>query len=98
RRTVTTSTRMGCAPMKSSLVSDVDLLIESQSVAWPLLSRGLQGLRDSQTRIERVFGRDVLVRHIPHRIKSTTAPVDAISVSQRLCFLCPMHLDPEEEG
>ena len=84
--------------MKSSLVSSVDRLLESQSVAWPALARGLQGLRESQTRPERVFGREVLVRHIPHRIKSTTAPVDAISVSQRLCFLCPGHLDPEEQG
>jgi hypothetical protein len=84
--------------MKSSLVSSVDRLLESQAKAWPALARGLQGLRESQTRVERVFGRDVLVRHIPHRIKSTIAPVDAISVSQRLCFLCPGHLDPEEEG
>jgi len=84
--------------MKFSLVSDVDRLLESQAKAWPLLARGLQGLRESQTRVERVFGREVLVRHIPHRIKSTTAPVDAISVSQRMCFLCPMHLDAEEEG
>jgi hypothetical protein len=84
--------------MKSSLVSDVDRLLESQAVAWPALARGLQGLRESQTRVERVFGRDVFVRHIPHRIKSVTAPVDAISVSQRACFLCPMHLDPEEQG
>jgi hypothetical protein len=84
--------------MKSSLVSDVDRLLESQAAVWPALTRGLQGLRETQTRVERVFGRDVFVRHIPHRIKSTTAPVDFISVSQRPCFLCPMHLDPEEQG
>lgn len=84
--------------MKSSLVSDVDRLIDFQAKAWPRLARGMQGLRESQTRVERVFGRDVLVRHIPHRIKSTTAPVDAITVSQRPCFLCPWSLDPEEEG
>lgn len=84
--------------MKFSLVSDVDRLLESQAAEWPLLARGLQGLRGSQTRVESVFGRDVLVRQIPHRIRSTTAPVDAISVSQRKCFLCPMHLDPEEQG
>ena len=47
---------------------------------------------------ERVFGREVLVRHIPHRIKSTTAAVDAVSVAQRKCFLCPANLDPEERG
>jgi hypothetical protein len=89
---------MDYEPMKSSLVSDVDGLLAAQAVAWPALARGLQGLRDSQTRVERVFGRDVLVRHIPHRIKSTTAPVDAILVSQRPCFLCPWSLDPEQKG
>jgi hypothetical protein len=84
--------------MKSSLVSDVDRLIASQAEAWPALARGLQGLRESQTRTVRAFGRDVLVRHIPHRIKSTTAAVDAVSVAQRACFLCPANLDPEEQG
>ena len=84
--------------MKSSLVSDVDQLISSQAVEWPALARGLEGLRASRMRAERVFGRDVLVRHIPHRIKSTTAAVDAVSVAQRKCFLCPANLDPEEKG
>jgi hypothetical protein len=60
----------GVRTEKSSLVSGVDRLLESQTVAWPALDRGLQGLRESQTRVERVFGRDVLVRHIPHRIKA----------------------------
>jgi hypothetical protein len=84
--------------MKFSLVNDVDRLLASQATEWPALARGLQGLRESQTRVERVFGRDVLVRHIPHRIKSTTAPVDAASVAKRPCFLCPEGLDPEEKG
>jgi len=84
--------------MKSSLVSDVDRLIATQSAAWPQLASGLHGLRESQMRVERVFGRETLVRHIPHRIKSTTAPVDAASVAQRPCFLCSSNLDSEEEG
>ena len=84
--------------MKSSLVSDVDRLISSQAVEWPALARGLEGLRASRMRAESVFGRRVLVRHIPHRIKSTTAAVDAVSVAQRKCFLCPASLDPEEKG
>ena len=84
--------------MKSSLVSAVDKLIVSQSASWPALAQGLRGLRESRTKAERVFGRGVLVRHIPHRIKSTTAPVDAASIAQRACFLCPANLDPEEEG
>jgi hypothetical protein len=84
--------------MKSSLVSDVDRLISSQAVEWPALARGLEGLRESRMRAVSVFGREVLVRHIPHRIKSTTAAVDAVSVAQRKCFLCPANLDPEEKG
>ena len=84
--------------MKFSLENDVDRLFASQATAWPALARGLQGLRDSRTRAERVFGRDVLVRHIPHRIKSTTAAVDAVSIAKRACFLCPEGLDPEEKG
>jgi hypothetical protein len=84
--------------MKSSLVKGVDRLLASQARAWPALARGLQGLRESQTRVERAFGRDVLVRHIPHRIKSTTAAVDSASIAKRACFLCPQNLDPEEEG
>ena len=84
--------------MKSSLVSDVDRLISSQALEWPALARGLQGLRESRMRGESVFGREVLVRHIPHRIKSTTAAVDAVSIAQRKCFLCPANLDPEEKG
>lgn len=84
--------------MRLSLVKDVDRLLASQATTWPLLAKGLQGLRESKTRVERVFGRDVLVRHIPHRIKSTTAAVDAASIAKRECFLCPANLDPEEEG
>lgn len=84
--------------MKSPLVSAVDWLISEQATAWPALARGLEGLHNSRTRAERVFGREVLVRHIPHRIKSTTAAVDAASIAQRRCFLCADNLDPEEKG
>jgi hypothetical protein len=84
--------------MKSSLVNDVDRLLASQAERWPALARGLRGLHESQTRVECVFDRDVFVRHIPHRIKSTTAAVDAVSIARRECFLCPANLDSEEEG
>jgi hypothetical protein len=84
--------------MKCGLANDVDLLIERQTASWPMLARGLDGLSMCQTRAERVAGRDVLVRHIPHRIVSTTAAVDAASISRRPCFLCPANLPPGEEG
>lgn len=84
--------------MKSSLVNDVDRLLQVQRKVWPALAQGLQGLEKSQTRQEPVYGRNVYVRHIPHRIRSTTAAVDAASIAQRKCFLCPANLDPQEEG
>jgi len=84
--------------MKSGLVSDVDHLLADQIVRWPLLTRGIAGLRASQTRVERVAGYDLFVRHIPHRIVSTTASVDAVSIAKRPCFLCPSNLPKEEHG
>jgi hypothetical protein len=84
--------------MKSGLVSDVDHLLADQIARWPLLTRGVEGLRASQTRVERVAGHDLYVRHIPHRIISTTAAVDAASIAKRPCFLCPSNLPKEEHG
>jgi hypothetical protein len=84
--------------MKSGLVSDIDHLLDSQISEWPLLARGVEGLRSSQTRTERVAGRNLFVRHIPHRIVSTTAAVDAASIARRPCFLCPSNLPREEHG
>jgi hypothetical protein len=84
--------------MRSARVSDVDRMLAEQAAAWPALKAGLEGLAASETRPERVYGREVLVRHIPHRIKSTTAAVDAVSIARRPCFLCAGNLDPEEQG
>ena len=84
--------------MRSGLVSDIDHLLDSQISEWPLLARGVEGLRSSLTRKERVAGRDLYVRHIPHRIVSTTAAVDAASIAKRPCFLCSSNLPKEEHG
>jgi hypothetical protein len=84
--------------MKSGLVSDVDHLLADQIARWPLLTRGIAGLRASQTRVEQVAGHDLYVRHIPHRIVSTTAAVDAASIAKRPCFLCASNLPKEEHG
>src|SRR5215467_15867321 len=73
----TTSIKTGCARMKSGLVNDVDFLLAEQIRNWPLLARGVESLRHAQTRAELVAGRELWVRHIPHRIGSTTAAVDA---------------------
>ncbi|MEO6324168.1 MAG: DUF4922 domain-containing protein [Thermoanaerobaculia bacterium] len=84
--------------MRCGLAGDLDALFESQARSWPLLAQGLEGLRASRTRGVRIGSHDVLIRLVPHRIKSTTAPVDSVSISRRPCFLCRANLPPEEEG
>jgi hypothetical protein len=73
-------------------------LFDRQLRAWPQLAKGVEGLARSRTRAVRIDWFDIFVRHIPHRIASTTAPVDHESIAKRPCFLCAGNLPPEEEG
>jgi hypothetical protein len=80
------------------MLNEVDSLFENQRRSWPRLARGVEGLAHAQTRQTHNDWFDVYVRHIPHRVASTTAPVDRESVAKRPCFLCAGNLDPEERG
>jgi hypothetical protein len=80
------------------MIRELDELFARQVRAWPLLARGIEGLARATTRPVRIDWYDVFIRHIPHRIGSTTAPVDRKSVAKRPCFLCAENLPPEEEG
>jgi hypothetical protein len=73
-------------------------LLERQMRAWPQFAKGVEGLARATTRRVRIDWFEVFIRHIPHRVASTTAPVDRESVAQRPCFLCAGNLPPEEEG
>jgi hypothetical protein len=55
-------------------------------------------LRESESRKVSIGAWDVWLRHIPHRIVSTTAAVDKASIEKRPCFLCAANLPPEERG
>jgi len=79
-------------------VRQVEYLFTHQVSAWPLLRSGLESLSRVRVRELRIRWFEVLVRHIPHRIDSTTAKVDPESISQRPCFLCPDKLPEEERG
>jgi hypothetical protein len=76
----------------------IDELFKRQLQKWPRLARGAEGLAQAETRPVRIGWFDVFVRHIPHRVTSTTAAVDRESIANRPCFLCSGNLDPEEEG
>ncbi|HWN56659.1 MAG TPA: DUF4922 domain-containing protein, partial [Methylomirabilota bacterium] len=80
------------------MIHKVDELFERQLRAWPLLAKGVEGLARANTRPVRIDWFEVFIRHIPHRMVSTTASVDRESVAKRPCFLCAGNLPPEEEG
>jgi hypothetical protein len=80
------------------LAAAVEQLFAQQETAWPLLAQGLAGLARARTKLLRIGAASVALRHIPHRLQSTTARVDAASIGARPCFLCQRNLPPEQRG
>lgn len=80
------------------MIDALEELFRRQERAWPQLAQGIKGLARAQTRPVRIDWFDVFIRHIPHRVTSTTAPVDRESIAKRPCFLCEGNLPAEEEG
>jgi hypothetical protein len=78
--------------------ASIGKLFESQQAAWPDLKSGVEGLAHAVSREFVVDSVRVVALHIPHRIKSTTAPVDPEAVRKRPCFLCSRNRPPEQEG
>jgi hypothetical protein len=80
------------------MIGRIEKLFHEQVQSWPRLAPGVEGLAHAQTRAVRIDWFDVFIRHIPHRVGSTTAAVDRESIARRPCFLCSGNLDPEERG
>jgi hypothetical protein len=80
------------------MIDQIEALFRRQMRAWPQLAQGVEGLARAHTRWARISWFEVCIRHIPHRVVSTTAAVDPESVAKRPCFLCAENLPPEEEG
>ncbi len=80
------------------MTHQVEELFERQARAWPQLANGLECLTRAKTLPVRIDWFDIFIRHIPHRMASTTASVDRESVAKRPCFLCAGNLPSEEEG
>ena len=80
------------------MIREVEALFRRQVQAWPQLAKGVEGLARAQTHPLSVDGCEILIRHIPHRIASTTAATDRESIARRPCFLCAENLPAEEEG
>src|SRR5579885_3683055 len=82
----------------AAMIDEVEALFKRQLEAWPQLAQGVEGLARARTRSVRADGSEIFLRHIPHRIRSTTAAVDRESIARRRCFLCAENLPAEEEG
>ena len=80
------------------MIHEIEDLFKRQLRAWPLLAKGVEGLARATTRPVTIDWYDIFIRHIPHRLASTTAVVDRESVAKRPCFLCAANLPSEEEG
>ncbi len=80
------------------LAPAVERLFAQQQASWPLLARGLAGLAQARTKMLQVGEATFALRHIPHRLRSTTARVDAASIEARPCFLCQQNLPGEQRG
>ena len=80
------------------MIHEVEELFKRQLRAWPQLAKGIEGLAQAKTRPARIDWFDVFIRHIPHRLVSTTASVDRESVAKRPCFLCRTNMPLEQEG
>ncbi|HEX9491680.1 MAG TPA: DUF4922 domain-containing protein, partial [Thermoanaerobaculia bacterium] len=80
------------------MIEEVEELFKRQLRAWPQFAKGVDGLARATTRSLRIDWFDVFIRHIPHRMVSTTASVDRESVAKRACFLCAQNLPAEEES
>ncbi len=80
------------------MIDAIEELFKRQARAWPQLAKGVDGLARAKTRPVRLDWFDIFIRHIPHRMGSTTASVDRESIAKRPCFLCAANLPSEEEG
>lgn len=85
--------------MNSSIQDKVDALIKQQLSEWPLAKSNFDGLQKVITREMVVNNQFVLkIQFNPERIRSSAAKVDARSIKERKCFLCPANLPAEQKG
>ncbi|MDX2043222.1 MAG: DUF4922 domain-containing protein [Acidobacteriota bacterium] len=73
-------------------------LLAQQIATWPMLREAVAGLEEVAFKHFTIKGFDIFAQFNPARIVSTTAKVDAATISQRPCFLCAENLPPEEKG
>ncbi|HZZ45097.1 MAG TPA: DUF4922 domain-containing protein [Tepidisphaeraceae bacterium] len=81
-----------------NLAQRAHALLQHQKASWETLRNGYAMLDTIETRTL-IFGDFVFrLQFNPRRIVSSAAKVDAKSIAERKCFLCPGHLPKEQRG
>lgn len=80
----------------SNLNQQAVALVKQQRETWELARKNYEALSEVQTRSFDFGHFQIIAQHNPGRIRSSAAKVDAKSIAERPCFLCPQNL-PEEQ-
>lgn len=73
-------------------------LLTEQTISWETARNNYAALAGVQVKELNVNGIPYKVQFNPARIVSSGAKVDAKSIRERKCFLCPANLPPEQKG
>jgi hypothetical protein len=92
------SSRQEIASSSATISDSASALLHDQQQDWLLLRGNLTALKSVQTRSIAVDDFVIRLQFNPARIVSSSAKVDAASIAQRKCFLCPANLPPEQRG
>lgn len=76
----------------------IQRLLTDQLASWETARLNYASLSRVRVKELNVGGTPYKVQFNPARIVSSDAKVDARSISQRKCFLCPTHRPPEQKG
>jgi hypothetical protein len=82
----------------ADLAKRAHALLQHQKAAWETLRGGYAMLENIETRTLDFGDYAFRLQYNPRRITSSAAKVDAKSISERKCFLCPGHLPKEQRG
>lgn len=82
----------------NTLAAKAHALLEQQKRSWDMLRSGYETLLTVRTRLFDFDGFQIKVQFNPGRLISTVAKVDAASINERKCFLCPGNLPPAQRG
>lgn len=82
----------------NGLASQAHGLLQQQREVWEVLRNGYNSLQSVRTRVVEFDGFHIKVQFNPGRLISTVAKVDAASIKERKCFLCPENLPGPQRG